>query len=69
MMRRGSVKHWNVNRGFGFIVPDDDQDGDVFVHVSNLPEGVLQLAIGDTVTFEVAAGQDGRLKAVNVTPA
>lgn len=65
MKMHGKVKMWNGDRGFGFISRDDGCD-DVFAHVSSLPEGHDELAIGDLVEFELVPGRNGRLAAANV---
>ena len=44
----GSVKAFNVERGFGFIAMDGGEDH--FVHAANLLEGNA-LAVGARVTF------------------
>jgi len=62
---QGRVKFWNSERGFGFIARDDE-NGDVFCHVRDLPEGMDELAVGDLVSFELVHGRDGRLAAKNV---
>ena len=66
-MPRGVVKRWNGQKGFGFIASDDHGD-DVFVHQSALQmEGYRCLNDGEVVEFEVQTGEDGRVKASNVT--
>ncbi|MCV3739400.1 cold-shock protein [Rhizobium sp. TRM96647] len=65
-MATGTVKFFNVDKGFGFITPDNGGQ-DVFVHVSSLERGG-SLHEGDKVSFEV--GQDrktGKSKAENVS--
>eukprot|EP00294_Goniomonas_avonlea_P001893 CAMPEP_0114555852 /NCGR_PEP_ID=MMETSP0114-20121206/8971_1 /TAXON_ID=31324 /ORGANISM="Goniomonas sp, Strain m" /LENGTH=291 /DNA_ID=CAMNT_0001741007 /DNA_START=14 /DNA_END=889 /DNA_ORIENTATION=+ len=64
----GTVKRWNMERGFGFITPSDESE-DIFVHFSAIEgmTGNKQLPEGETVYFEVVTGADGRKKAVNVT--
>lgn len=59
----GTVKFFNEEKGFGFIVADDGKE--IFVHKSALPEGV-SIREGDAVTFDMEEGDRG-LKAVNVT--
>ncbi|ABX42306.1 cold-shock protein [Lachnoclostridium phytofermentans] len=66
-MKKGTVKWFNSQKGFGFI--SDEQGNDVFVHYSGLAmDGFKTLEDGQSVTFEVTTGQRG-LQAVNVLPA
>lgn len=58
----GTVKFFNVNKGFGFITADDGKD--YFVHQTALDKGVI-LRENDSVTFEIENGDRGP-KAVNV---
>jgi len=58
----GTVKFFNVGKGFGFIAGDDGKE--YFVHKTGLAEGV-QLNENDAVTFDVEEGDRGP-KAVNV---
>ena len=59
---KGTVKFFNEMKGFGFIAGENDKE--VFVHQSELEEGVT-LHEGDAVTFDVEEGDRGP-KAVNV---
>ncbi|NIR61967.1 MAG: cold-shock protein [Gammaproteobacteria bacterium] len=66
-MATGTVKWFNESKGFGFIAPSDGS-ADVFVHFSAIQdEGFKTLREGQTVTFEVEAGEKGP-RAVNVAP-
>ena len=63
-MKKGTVKWFNAEKGFGFIsVPGED---DVFVHFSAIQaEGYKTLEEGQEVEFEVVQGA----QAANVTRA
>lgn len=60
---KGTVKFFNVNKGFGFIAGDDGKE--YFVHQSALKEGV-NLNENDAVEFDVEQGDRGP-KAANVS--
>ena len=60
-MSNGTVKFFNVSKGFGFIAPDDGSK-DVFVHQSGLIDKITE---GDKVSYDVEQGQKG-LSAVKV---
>ena len=60
-MSTGTVKFFNVSKGFGFIAPDDGSK-DVFVHQSGLIDKITE---GDKVSYDVEQGQKG-LSAVKV---
>ena len=62
MALTGTVKFFNEQRGFGFIVSEGMAD--VFVHISNVAGGV-PLSEGQAVEFETAQGRRGP-EAVNV---
>ena len=64
-MTTGTVKFFNVTRGFGFISPEDGSK-DVFVHISAVEQaGMTQLTEGQKVTFDVQPDARGP-KAVNL---
>jgi len=55
----GTVKWFNDQKGYGFIVRESGE-GDVFVHHSAiLGEGFKTLSEGDRVEFVVVQGQKG----------
>jgi CspA family cold shock protein len=60
-MNKGTVKFFNVSKGFGFI-KDADSDNEYFVHATGLIDKVKE---NDEVTFELAEGKKG-INAVNV---
>ena len=63
----GTVKKFLVDRGFGFIVPDEGDD-EVFFHQSDIiVEGFRTLEEGQKVEFEVEEGAKG-LSAKQVKP-
>lgn len=65
-MTNGTVKFFNVTKGYGFIAPDDGSK-DVFVHITAVQEaGMATLEEGQKVRFEAMQDKRG-VKAVNLT--
>jgi CspA family cold shock protein len=65
-MPTGTVKWFNENKGWGFIVPDEGGD-DIFVHYSAIEAGGFKtLKEGQKVNFELKLGKDGKYQADNV---
>ncbi|WP_270087456.1 cold-shock protein [Sphingobacterium sp. SYP-B4668] len=60
-MQEGTVKFFNVTKGFGFITPADGGQ-DIFVHSTGLTEDIRE---NDNVIFEVENGKKG-INATNV---
>jgi cold shock protein len=54
-MAQGTVKWFNVQKGFGFIQPDDGSK-DVFVHISAVERaGMHTLNEGQKISYELVA--------------
>ncbi|MGG2460177.1 cold-shock protein [Streptomyces sp. RGM 3693] len=57
-MAQGTVKSYDVDKGYGYISVDGGQD--VFVHASAVhSDGFKTLEAGQTVEFEVMQGPKG----------
>ncbi|MBF8984384.1 cold-shock protein [Lutibacter sp. B2] len=66
-MKKGTVKWFNAEKGFGFISIEGEDD--VFVHFSAIQgDGFKSLEEGQAVEFEVEQGNRG-LQATNVNKA
>ena len=62
-MPTGTVKWFNATKGYGFIEPEDGSK-DAFVHISAVERaGLGTLREGQTVSFEVWPGRDGKSSA------
>ena len=57
-MEKGTVKWFNAEKGFGFIVPTDGSD-DLFFHITQCAEGYEAPQEGDLVSYEVGEGRKG----------
>jgi CspA family cold shock protein len=68
-MTNGTVKFFNVQKGFGFIQPDNGQK-DVFVHISAVERaGMSTLAEGQKISFDTENDRQGRSSATNLREA
>lgn len=66
MTTTGTVKFFNVTKGFGFIAPQDGSK-DVFVHISAVESaGLNTLAENQQVSFDLERGKNGKFAAVNL---
>jgi CspA family cold shock protein len=66
-MPTGTVKWFNNRKGYGFVVPDQQAEEDVFIHYSSIEmEGFKTLSEGQKINFELSDGPKG-LHATNIT--
>lgn len=62
-------KWFNLQKGYGFIQPDDGSQ-DVFVHISSVERsGIGNLHEGQEVSFELERGDRGKTPPVNLKQA
>jgi CspA family cold shock protein len=65
-MAVGTVKFFNMNKGFGFIAPETGGK-DVFVHISAVERsGLKGLADGQKISFDLERDRQGRDSATNL---
>ena len=65
-MTIGTVKWFNIGKGYGFIAPEDGSK-DSFVHISALERaGISSLSEGQKVEYELQHGQNGKSSAENL---
>jgi len=59
MPPQGTVKWFNQEKGYGFIIPDEGGE-DLFVHYSAIAgSGFRSLEEGEKVSYEVGQGRKG----------
>ena len=69
MAKIGTVKFFNVDKGYGFIQPDDGS-ADSFVHVSAVQAAGMQTLDKDQrLNYDVERGSNGKESAVNLSRA
>lgn len=62
MRFNGTLKSWNDDRGFGFIEPSQGGQ-EIFVHIKAFPSGTGRPAVGQSLSFEIAMGENGKKRA------
>ena len=68
-MITGTVKFFNLDKGYGFIQPEDGGT-DAFVHISAVERaGLRTLDRDQRVSYELETDNRGRVSAVNLQPA
>jgi cold shock CspA family protein len=63
--QEGTLKKWNAERGFGFIVARDDGT-DIFVHTTAFPDDGYLPTVGEVLTYEVGPDRTGKRSALQV---
>ena len=65
----GTVKFFNIDKGYGFIEPEGG-GGDAFVHISAVEKaGMRTLDKDQRVSYELETDQRGKTSAVNLQSA
>ena len=65
----GTVKFFNLDKGYGFISPETGGN-DAFVHISAVERaGMVTLKDGQKVTYELEEDRRGKMAAVNLQSA
>lgn len=64
-MNFGTIKHWNDDKGYGFISPDNGGN-DVYLHIKAFNKRSHRPGIGQVVSYDTTSGNKGRLRALNV---
>ena len=63
-MEKGKVKWFDLDKGYGFIVPDDSED--IFVHISEVEKaGYISLVNNQYVGYELFT-KKGKSYAINL---
>jgi len=65
MRSQGKITHWDDEKGYGFITPQDDGTA-VFVHISAFTRTARRPQTGDPVSYETTQGKDGKPQAEQV---
>jgi CspA family cold shock protein len=61
MNYQGKVKWFNAAKGFGFILAENPQEKDIFVHYSQIQDtGYKTLEDGQSVSYELVQTERGK---------
>lgn len=65
-MSKGTVKWFNVKKGYGFIQSEAGEK-DIFVHITQLEKtGLRRLTDGQLVNYDIFNDKDGKPAASNI---
>ncbi len=65
----GTVKFFNIDKGYGFI-SNEDGSGDAFVHITAVERaGMATLNKDQRITYELEQDKRGKTSAVNLVSA
>lgn len=62
-MQQAKVKWFDAGKGYGFIIPSDEKEGDLFVHLKDVQKSGLEtLKSGQPVEYHVYTIRGGKHK-------
>lgn len=64
MLKEGTVKTYNSEKGYGFIEVKGNTK-DIFFHINDMPNKKIEPEIGETVYFQISE-ENGKLKAIHL---
>ena len=65
MRLTGILRSWSEDRGFGFIAPTHG-GAELFVHISSFPRDGSRPVEGESLSYELGEGKNGKPQAVRV---
>lgn len=65
MIKKGTIKFYNSEKGFGFIFCEDNKE-DVYFHINDWKNASVPNG-NDDVEFDLGKSQNGKSKAINIT--
>ncbi|MDB9494499.1 cold shock domain-containing protein [Spirulina major CS-329] len=66
VLKKGKLKTWKDDRGFGFIKPDNGGN-EVFLHITVMKRASRRPKPGDTILYESATEADGKVRATRAS--
>ncbi len=67
MFRQGTVKWYDDNEHYGFLIPDGEEEKDIFFHKNSIMTLEQVLEKGQRVEFDIEE-KENKLEAINVRP-
>ena len=65
-MTQGKIKFYDVNKGYGFIFPDDSKK-EIFLHKTELEKsGYKDMTVGANISYELHTNSKGKTQAINI---
>lgn len=64
--KKGKIIQWNDDKGFGFILPEDNSKH-IFVHIKSFVDRKIRPSLNENVTYTVYIDNDDKYSAINVT--